>query len=134
MYIIDTNIFLEIFLHRGKSSEAKKFLSQTPFSHIYVTDVSLYTIGLLLFKNNGHQAYLHLLNDLFQKGEVWRIQLVMENMQKVVEVSQKYALSYNDAYQYAAAEFYNLILVSYNDVFDKTERGRKTPAELLKEE
>ncbi len=134
MYLVDTSVFLEIFLRRGKSPEAKKFLSQTPYSHLYITDITLYTLGLLLFKHRGHQAYVHLLNDMFQKGEAWRIQLMIENMSKVVEVSQKYEISFNDAYQYAAADLYNLTLVSYNDVFDKTERGRKTPAEVLKEE
>ena len=134
MYLVDTSVFLEIFLKRGRSPEAKKFLTQTSYSNLYITDITLYTLGLILFKHHGHQAYMHLLNDMFQKGEAWRIQLLLENMNKVVEVSQKYELSFNDAYQYVAAEIYGLTLISYNDVYDKTERGRKPPADVLREE
>lgn len=36
-----------------------------------------------------------------------------------------------DAYQYTAAEKYGLTLVSLDGDFDRTERGRKTPAEVL---
>jgi len=38
-----------------------------------------------------------------------------------------------DAYQYVAAGKHNLTLVSLDADFDRTERGRKTPAEVLGE-
>jgi hypothetical protein len=34
----------------------------------------------------------------------------------------------NIAYQYTAAEKYNLTLLSFDTDFDRTARGRKTPA------
>ena len=42
-------------------------------------------------------------------------------------------LDFDDAYQYVAAETHNLTLVSFDADFDRTERGRKTPADVLKE-
>lgn len=42
-----------------------------------------------------------------------------------------YGLDFDDAYQYAVAEKHNLTLVSFDKDFDRTERGRKTPAEIL---
>jgi len=42
-------------------------------------------------------------------------------------------LDFDDAYQYVAAEKHNLTLVSFDADFDRTDRGRKTPAELLEE-
>jgi hypothetical protein len=37
-------------------------------------------------------------------------------------------LDFDDAYQYTAAEKHNLILLSFDTDFDRTSRGRKTPA------
>lgn len=134
MYLIDTNILLEIFLQRERSPEAKRFLRIIPFSNIYVTDLTIYSIGLSLFKANLPDTYLTFLNDLFTNGEVWRVELMMDNMPKVAETAQKYQMNFHDAYQYVSAEIYSLILVSFNDVYSRTELGYKTPASLLKEE
>jgi len=37
----------------------------------------------------------------------------------------------NQAIQYVTAEKYGLTLVSFDTDFDRTERGRKTPAEII---
>jgi predicted nucleic acid-binding protein len=132
MYLVDTSIFLEIFLRRQRSKEAKRLLSTTPFNELYITDLSLHTIGNILFKHNLYTSYIQLINDLFIKNEVWRIQLGTDMIDKVVKVAEKYSLDYIDAYQYAAAELYDLTLVSFNDVFDRTEKGRKEPVALLR--
>ena len=41
-------------------------------------------------------------------------------------------MDYDDAYQYAVAEKHNLIIVSLDRHFDMTDRGRRTPDEILK--
>ena len=40
-------------------------------------------------------------------------------------------LDFDDAYQYALAEKHDLIIVSFDSDFDKTKRGRKSPAEVI---
>ncbi len=40
-------------------------------------------------------------------------------------------MDFDDAYQYAAVEKHQLVIVSFDGDFDRTERGRKTPAEIL---
>ena len=42
-----------------------------------------------------------------------------------------YRLDFDDAYQYVAAEFHGLTLVSLDVDFDRTPRGRLTPAAAL---
>jgi hypothetical protein len=42
-------------------------------------------------------------------------------------------LDFDDAYQYVAAEKHDLTLVSFDADFDRTDRGRKTPADILGE-
>jgi predicted nucleic acid-binding protein len=40
-------------------------------------------------------------------------------------------LDFDDAYQYVAADKHNLVIVSFDGDFDRTERGRKTPQAVL---
>ena len=40
-------------------------------------------------------------------------------------------LDFDDAYQYAVAERYGLTIISFDSDFDRTERGRKPPGDLL---
>jgi len=44
---------------------------------------------------------------------------------------QKFNLDFDDACQYAVAERYGLTIVSFDGDFDRTERGRKVPKDLL---
>ena len=43
----------------------------------------------------------------------------------------QFDLDFDDAYHYVAAEKYGLTIVSLDRDFDQTERGRKTPDEVL---
>jgi len=42
----------------------------------------------------------------------------------------EFKLDFDDAYQYIAAEKYDLTIVSFDSDFDRTTRGRKTPSEI----
>lgn len=41
-----------------------------------------------------------------------------------------FRLDLDDAYQYATAEQHRALLVSFDSDFDRTERGRVTPADV----
>jgi predicted nucleic acid-binding protein len=47
-------------------------------------------------------------------------------------VIKQFNLDFDDAYQYVAAEKHDLTIVSFDSDFERTGRGRKTPAEVLK--
>ena len=46
---------------------------------------------------------------------------------------QQFSLDFDDAYQYVAAEKYGLTIVSFDNDFDRTERGRETSDRLKSE-
>jgi len=54
-------------------------------------------------------------------------------MAAVAESARRFGFDFDDAYQYVAAEKHNLILVSFDADFDRTKRGRRTPADILGE-
>jgi predicted nucleic acid-binding protein len=59
------------------------------------------------------------------------VSLFPEDMEKVIMVSLLFGIDFDNAYQYAVAEKYGLIIISFDSDFDRTELGRKTPKEVL---
>jgi len=52
-------------------------------------------------------------------------------MEGLIETAQRFGLDFDNVYQYAVAECYGLTIVSFDADFDRTERGRKMPKDLL---
>lgn len=131
MYLVDTNIWLERLLEQLKSDEVALFLSSTQSSSFFMTDFTLHSIGIILGKLARHEAFHSFVKDTLLDGDVALIHLNPENMEKIIDTQKRYGLDFDDAYQYVAAEKYDLILVSFDTDFDKTEKGKKSPEEVL---
>ena len=52
-------------------------------------------------------------------------------MENVIDAVMRFSLDFDDAYQYVSAEKFGLTLISFDADFDRTEKGRKIPAEIL---
>ena len=130
-YLVDTNIWLEILLSQEKAKEAEEFLKSIPADLISITDFSLYSIGIILDKLEKSLLFKKFLTDIENTSiEILRLEFV--DLKKVLNTMKKFNLDFDDAYQYAVAEKYDLRIVSFDKDFDKTEKGRFTPKEALK--
>ena len=129
--LIDTNLFLEIILEQKNAEQAKSLLQRTREHEFFITDYSLHSIGLLLFRRRQHDAFKSFLRDLTVRAGITVISVSTDQMEAVIDASEKFRLDFDDAYQYVAAEEQGLILVSFDADFDRTTRGRKTPAAIL---
>ena len=129
--LIDTNVFLEIILEQENAEQAKALLQRTREHEFFITDYSLHSIGLLLFRRKQHGAFKSFLRDLTIRAGITVISVSMAQTEAVIDVSQKFSLDFDDAYQYVAAQEQGLILVSFDADFDRTTRGRKIPAAIL---
>jgi predicted nucleic acid-binding protein len=131
MYLLDTNIWLERLLDQVRSAEVGHFLDRTPSERLFITDFAFHSIGVVLSRLNQMDTLLRFVQDVFIDGAVGLIHLEPEDTEPLFRVIEQFDLDFDDAYQYIAAEKYNLVLVSFDSDFDHTERGRKTPAEAL---
>jgi len=131
MYLVDTNIIVEILLRQAKAEEAKRFLESTAPENLFFTEFSLYSLGIILLRHNAHDTFLRALDDLLVTGGIRLVRLGLEGMQDIVHAARLFNLDFDDAYQYATAEKYGLTIVSFDTDFDHTERGRKAPGEIL---
>ena len=131
MYLVDTNIWLERLLEQERSEEVAKFLNSIPTEKLFITDFSFHSISIILTKFKKFEILTKFVHDLFIEGKVFLISLAPEDILKVIQVMGKFKLDFDDAYQYVAADKYDLIIVSFDTDFDTTEKGRKTPKEIL---
>jgi len=129
--LLDTNIFLEIILEQEKAQAARDLLSRAGEHEYFVSDYSIHSIGLLLFRRERPDVFREFLVDMLHNVGVRLIALSAEAMEDVLLPAQRFNLDFDDAYQYALAECYGLALVSFDTDFDRTERGRKTPDQVL---
>lgn len=75
--------------------------------------------------------YLQFIDDLFVNGDVSIVILEPEDMGEVLSVIDQFGLDFDDAYQYIASQKNELIIVSFDKDFDKTQLGRKSPEDIL---
>ncbi len=127
MYLLDTNIFLEILLKREKSKAAKHIFISNPPTDLFITDFSLHSIGIFLFQRNKHEVYERFVDDIVIKTEIGVVGLDPEDVPVLSSVSKRFNLDFDDAYQYAVAVIHGLDIMSFDADFDRTEIGRKVP-------
>ena len=131
MYLVDTNIFLEVLLEQEKADEAERFLREVPTEHLHVSDFSLYSIGIILFKLKKHDIFSEFVKDVFVNGGIALLRLSFFDFEDVIKASKKFNLDFDDAYQYALAKKYNLKIVSFDSDFDRTDVKRIFPEQVF---
>ena len=130
--LIDTSILLEVILEQEKANEARDLLSKTEEHDFFLTVFSVHSIGILLFRRTQHDVFRVFLEDTLSKAGTALVRLSVDEMHTVSEAAQRFRLDFDDAYQYVAAEKHGLTIVSFDADFDRTPRGRKTPAQIAK--
>ena len=128
--LIDTNIFLEVILEQSNASEARALLTKTEEHEFFLTDYSLHSIGLLLFRRQQHDVFQGFLDDMLVRAGMSVVSLLPDDMPALIQTAQQFNLDFDDSYQYLAAGKSDLRIVSFDHDFDKTERGKRTPIEI----
>ena len=134
MYLIDTNIFLEVMLQQQRHDEAKHLLQELQRGNLkgYVSKFSLYSIEILftgLKKFDELKKFLVALT--FFKGlEVLSTTIFDEIL--ISEIAKENKLDYDDALQFYLVKKYNLKgIVSFDHDFDKVDINRLEPHDVL---
>jgi hypothetical protein len=131
MYLVDTNIWLERLLDQTRSDEVRRFLDGIPSEQLFVSDFSFHSIGVIMIRLNKADKLVSFVRDAFIDGAVGLVHLQPERTSRIVQVAEQFKLDFDDAYQYVVAETQNLTTISYDHDFDRTERGRKEPLDIV---
>ena len=128
MYLVDTNIWLERLLDQERSEEVAQFLTQIPTDRLLMSDFTLHSIGVILDRLRQRAVLSQFADDVLVHGGVGLVSVRPEAMHRLVAVMDQIHLDFDDAYQYVAAEQAEAVIVSFDGDFDRTDRGRRTPA------
>ncbi|MBZ0258894.1 PIN domain-containing protein [bacterium] len=130
MFLIDTHVWLERLFDGEFSGDVGKFLTHYSSDKLSATAFSLNCISMILKRNQHDDILARFILDVFVDGGGALIHLEPEDIKRILRTMDQYGLDYHDAHQYVAAEKYHLGIVSYNEAFDSTPLGRKTPAQI----
>ncbi len=133
MFLVDTNIWLERLLDQERSGQVGLFLDRMPSENLFISDFSFHSIGIVMSRLNHNEAFLDFVHDILIHGAIVLIRLEPDDMQRLTHVMGHLNLDFDDSYQYVAAEKNGLTIVSFDADFERTERGRKTPSEVLQD-
>ncbi len=125
MILADTNIFLEIMLDQQHKDACISFLSKY-YHFIYVSDFSLYSIGIIMTRQKKADVFHIFLQDFIQSDHI--LALPVPSFDTVIEAINKFRLDFDDAYQYSICNYYHLQLFSYDKDFDTTDLIRNIPS------
>jgi len=131
VYLLDANIFLELLPDQKESESVRALLSSKAPDELGISDLAFHSIGIILYQKNAARLFSDLVRDLFGEGGIAIFALGSEDMERLEHVAAAFSLDFDDAYQYVAAEKFSLGLVSFDTDFDRTDRKRITPAEIL---
>jgi len=134
MYLIDTNIFIEIMLSRERSEECKELLSLIRDNKIkgLVTDFTIHLIMILLERfGRVKELKMFLLSLRAYKG-LWIYYTSISDELKAVDIVMEGKLDLDDAIQYSAAlATGSQGIISFDRDFDSLEIPRLEPQEVL---
>ena len=133
MYLVDTNIWLEVLLEQAKNAESHEFLETTESSLLHITDFSVYSIGIVLTRLRKSDILNKFISDVIIESNVSIIRLNPEDIREIIKIEKKWRLDFDDSYQYVSAEKHDLTIVSFDSDFDRTEKGRITPGTSKRE-
>jgi len=116
MFLVDTNVFLEILLGRDRKGDCKKFLDRNSGS-IGISDFSFHSLGVILFRYGKEDIFVKFIDDVMPN--VVLLSLPVEAFGQVVSIRKDHGMDFDDAYQYATAKYFDLEVVTMDKDFRK---------------
>jgi predicted nucleic acid-binding protein len=116
MYLADANIFLEILLSQEKTQQCKEALNKYS-DKICISDFSLHSIGVILFRYKKEDIFIAFLEDIV--FEIPIVTLSRDLYTVLPYVKEKYNLDFDDAYQFKIAEENDFEIITMDRDFDK---------------
>jgi len=130
-YLLDTNIILEYLLDPEKSNEVETFFRTIEDQNLFLSEFSLYSLGIICNKRKKDEAFLLFLTDAIITSIIRVLKLGLNDYADLMIVQKKFRLDFDDAYQYTLGKKFNLQIISYDSDFDRTDYRRITPADVL---
>jgi len=131
MLLVDTNIFLELFLGQERAEECEKFLEKISNGKLEAI-ISKFTIHAIEAIINDSALILTFLRNVQNSLGLEVYETSIEEEMAVAMLMNKINLDFDDALQYFIAKKLGVeAIVSYDKHFDKVDIKRKEPTDFL---
>lgn len=133
MYLIDTNIFLEILLDQEKSDECLELLEilQDGEYLFYVSSFTIHSIEVILERDGLYDQLIDFLQDIHKNKGLKRFDTNTLEELEAIKLARSLRLDCDDAIQYYICKTHNLKIVSFDKHFDSTDVERVEPENIL---
>jgi len=135
MYLIDTNIFLEILLEQEKKDECLKFMELVLEGKLeaIVADFTIHSIAVILTRQGLLDFLIEFLSNLQSFIGLKLVNTSLDDKLHIARLAKEKGFDFDDAYQYYIAKLHNLKIVSFDRDFDKGEIPRIEPSQIVAE-
>jgi hypothetical protein len=82
MFLIYTNVFLEILLRQNKKEDCKSFLEKN-IKNLNITDFSLHSIGIILFRYGKEDIFQKFVEDVMPNIRFLSLPIKIETREKI---------------------------------------------------
>jgi predicted nucleic acid-binding protein len=134
MYLLDTNIFLEILLDQERSEICENLLHNIEGmkQDFYVSGFALHFIEVIMTKEDEKDELKKFLSDI-RSLDIERLETSTSEEKKAVSKMDEEGLDFDDSIQYLLANRNDLSIVSYDSHFDKTKIERVEPSQVIQQ-
>jgi hypothetical protein len=123
---------MQLVRQREHAPDVHQLLLEVPAAYTLVTDLSVHSIALAMRKHKMLDQLPAFIASSSIGNSIAVVGIPPNDLAAVVQAVKSLRLDFDDAYQYVAAELNDLTLVSLDADFDRTPRGRLTPAAALR--
>ena len=134
MFLVDTNVWLELLLEQEKADEVRKFFLYVEARFLAITEFSLYSIGIILTRLKKHELLKDFYSDTIEDSGVSIVRLSVTDLKQISDICNEFQLDFDDAYQYIASEKYDMTLISFDSDFKRMGKKSKTPKMIINED
>ena len=86
---------------------------------------------MIYLREHKSRDFLTFVDEDIIAGGIRFASVTPENFSRITGAADRFHLDFDDAYQYAVAEQNGLSIVSFDKDFDRTEKGRMEPKDLV---
>lgn len=108
--------FSKFYWNKINKEECKNFL-KTEINNFYISDFSLHSIGVILFRMKKEDIFIKFLDDIIAQTTI--ITLSSDLYKNLPKTRKLMALDFDDLYQYEVAKEYNVKIVTLDEDFKK---------------
>ena len=133
MYLIDTNILLEVLLDQDMADDCEKLILKLNEGYLaaYISSFTMHSIEVILERNKKLDILKDFLGDALESKGLKRFDTTTLDEAETAEISSNLKLDFDDAVNYYICKILNLKIISFDRHFDKTDIERVEPKHLL---